>query len=327
MNPKDKYIKLPLVSVIVFSLLLAVNFFFSISAWLKTRGVTTDTATTTSAVKSAFAAEKTDKAKLQFFVMSFCPYGNQIETALTPVFDLIGKKADIEPHYIFEKISGNLADYCKTRTGDPSQCSLYVQNKYFKDEAECKKVISQNQQQCLDEKQYLKIGSNLYSSLHGRIEANQDVREICAWNQAEDKKQWWNFVNNVNLACTAQNADTCWEEQAKKANLDTNKINVCFNTEAASLIEKEIAITTKFNVSGSPTVLINDVAFPPESAYTQDGKGTLGIGKKTYTQDKFRAPDTLKAAVCASFNKSPKECNTTIPDVEGSAASAAGGCN
>lgn len=323
MNPKNKYVKIPLINVVIFSVLLIVNFFFSFSVWLKTRSVAS---AGSSDAKNTFSATKSDKPKFQFFVMSFCPYGNQIEDVLRPVFDLLGSKADIEPHYIFDKIDGSLSDYCKTRAGDVAQCSLYVQNGYFKDNAECKKIISQNREKCLDEKQYLKIGNNFYTSLHGRIEANQDVREICAWNQVSDKKQWWEFVKNVNQACTSENADTCWEEQAKKANLDTAKINECFNKEAASLIDKEIALTKQYNVSGSPTLIVNGVNFPPESAYTQDGKGDLLIGKKAYSQAKFRTPDAVKAAICASFNKAPKECNSTLAELS-ETASASGGCN
>lgn len=256
--------------------------------------------------------------------MSFCPYGNEIEKTLEPIATLLGDKADIQPQYIFEKIT-NLPNYCKSRSGDPTQCSLYVQNKYFANETECKKVINENTAKCLDEKSYIKAGDTFYGSLHGRVEANQDVREICAWNLADNKADWWKFVDNVNTACNSQNADTCWEEQAKKAGLDTTKITECFNKDAISLIEKEITLTDKFQVSGSPTLLVNDVKFPPESAYTQDGKGTLTIGKKVITQDKFRTSDTIKEAICTSFKKAPKECNTVIVE-SNSAAPAAGGC-
>jgi glutaredoxin len=43
---------------------------------------------------------KTDKPVIELFVMSFCPYGIQAETAMKPVVDLLGTKADFKLRYI-----------------------------------------------------------------------------------------------------------------------------------------------------------------------------------------------------------------------------------
>lgn len=315
-----KSIQLPTVFVVLYTALLALSLFFSYSAWTKTNG-SASTATTN---LTTFAASKSDKPALQFFVMSFCPYGNQMEDILKPVVDLLGDKADIRPQYIFEKIT-DLSTFCKGRSGDASQCAAYVQNGYFTTEADCKQTIAKNLANCLDEKSYLKANGAYYASLHGRVEANQDVREICAWNQVTDKKIWWSFIVNVNQNCTSTNADTCWEDQAKRAGLDTAKITECFNNEAVSLIEKEITQTEKYKVSGSPTLIVNGVSFPPETAYAQNNAGQLKIGKKVFGQEKYRTPNVIKEAVCASFDKAPKECNTTLPETSETTASA-GGC-
>lgn len=304
--------------------LLLITSFYSGFAWNKLKSTSTGIKTTTTATNS-FAAQKSQKPELKFFVMSFCPYGNQIEDVLRPVYDLLKNKADITPHYIFNKID-NLDTYCKAHSGDINQCATYVQSKYFTTEAECQKAITANSKECLDTNSYVKSSNGtMYSSLHGRQEANQDIREICAWNQTTDKTQWWNFIGAINKNCTSQNADNCWENQAKSAGLDTTKITECFNQEGIDLVEKEILLTTQYKVSGSPTVLINDVAFPPESAYTQDGKGSLKIGDKVATQDQYRTPNVMKAAICASFQKSPGECKTVLNDLAGTAP-AAGGC-
>jgi predicted DsbA family dithiol-disulfide isomerase len=307
-----KYIKLPLIGIIVFALVLASVSFCAGYTFLKIKS-TSSTTTTAATASSSFAAQKTDKPSLQVFVMSFCPYGNQMETTLKPVIKLLSKSADIQLHYIFNEVS-NLSDYCKQQSGDPTQCAAYIKAGYFKTDSECQTTIAAAAKQCSDEKNYLKIGNNLYSSLHGRMEANEDVREICAYNMSDDKTNFWNFVDNVNQNCTAQNADTCWTDQAKKANLDSDKITECFNTQAADLINKEIALTDQYKVQGSPTLIINGVNFPPDSAYTQDGKATLKVGNKTFTQDQFRTPDAIKEAVCASFKKAPKECKTVLTD-------------
>ena len=311
--------KVPTLGAVFILLLLMATSFYSGYAWKKLKGTSTKNTNTT----AIFTAQKTQKPELKFFVMSFCPYGNQMETILRPVFDLLKNKADITPHYIFSEVT-DLNTTCKNTYGDPDKCTTYVQNKYFTSLSECQKTISQNLSSCLDESNYIKAqNGTMYSSLHGRQEANQDVREICAWNQSTDKTQWWNFIDNVNKNCTAQNADSCWEDQAKSAGFDTTKITECFNTEGLNLIEKEIALTNQNKISSSPTLLINNVAFPPKSAEIQNG--TLKIGDKIATQDQFRTPNVIKTALCASFTKSPAECKTILNDITG-ATPAAGGC-
>src|SRR3989339_495302 len=176
---KIKTIKISTGGVVFYSLLLAAATFYSGISWAKSRSTssTANSPTPTPANSVALDINKSDRPELKFFVMSFCPYGNQMEEILRPVFDLMGSKADIRPQYIFEKIS-DLKPFCQGRSGDVAQCATYVQSKYFKDETECKKVITDNYTKCLDEKQYLKAGNSFYASLHGRTEANQDVREI-----------------------------------------------------------------------------------------------------------------------------------------------------
>lgn len=317
------YIKVPLPAIIFTAILLTGLAFYSGLSFARSKSTSSTPALDS---KVVFAPPKADKSELKFFVMSFCPYGNQMEDILRPVFDLLGNKANITPHYIFDKID-NLDTYCASRAGDPTQCATYVQNKYFTTETECKTTINKNLATCKDEKAYIKSPSGaMYASLHGRQEATQNIREMCVWNMVGDnKKQWWDFVGAINKNCTAQNADSCWENQAKQVGLDTAVITDCFNKEGINLIEKELELTKKFNVSGSPTVLINDQAFPPETAYTQDGTGTLKIGKKVATQNKYRTPNVIKEGVCVGTKSVPKECNTILPELSGTPA-AAGGC-
>ncbi|MFA5331444.1 MAG: hypothetical protein WC342_03615 [Methanoregula sp.] len=56
---------------------------------------------TTSARSSTQAAVNTsDRPDIELYVMSFCPYGTQAETAMKPVTDLLGADADIHVRYI-----------------------------------------------------------------------------------------------------------------------------------------------------------------------------------------------------------------------------------
>ncbi len=315
-----KSISVPLIWALIFSLLLASASLITGVILMKVKYKITPTKLTT---KNIFTPTKVDKPQLDFYVMSFCPYGNDIEDTLRPVFDLLGNKVDIRPRYIFDKIEGNLATYCKTRYTipyDPNKCAEYVAQSQgqLKDIADCKQQIAAmvtqavvGEKACNDEKSYLKIGNNLYSALNGRVEANQHVREICAYNQATDKKLWWDFIGNVNENCTSTNADTCWEEQAKKAGLDTNKITECFNKEAGILIEKEIADTTKYQIQGSPTLMIGDKPFPPELG-TDATDQNIKIGNKVYALSQTRNQDVIKEALCSTFKNAPKECKKSL---------------
>ena len=47
-----------------------------------------------------FDAPDTNKPKVELFVMSFCPYGQQAETAIIPVVNLMGDSITVEPHFI-----------------------------------------------------------------------------------------------------------------------------------------------------------------------------------------------------------------------------------
>lgn len=275
---------------------------------------------------AVFNPKKSDKPEVKFFVMSFCSYGNQIEASLRPVFDLLNSQVNFTPHYIFEKIE-NLDQFCQSRTGDIKDCDNYIKKNYYQSQAECQKSIADNRANCLNEKNYLKTSNGaLYGSLGGRQEANENVRELCAWNQVGGNKQaWWNFIENVNQNCTVQNGDTCWEQQGKAAGLDTDKITECFNKDTVDLIEKEIAAAAQYHVQVSPTVLVNDVAFPPENSYASANKGTLKINSTTIiTQDKYRSSESLKIAVCASFNNAPKNCQTKLDDTSDPASNIIG---
>ncbi len=55
---------------------------------------------TNSAAQETQTVPKTDKPKVELFVMSFCPYGVQAEQAMAPVVDLLGSNADIKIRFI-----------------------------------------------------------------------------------------------------------------------------------------------------------------------------------------------------------------------------------
>ena len=59
---------------------------------------------------------KSARPSIELFVMSFCPYGVQAESAMKPVVDLLGKTADIRLRYI-ATVNGNTVDTVKSLHG------------------------------------------------------------------------------------------------------------------------------------------------------------------------------------------------------------------
>ncbi len=171
---------------------------------------------------------KADRPDVKLFVMSYCPYGLQMEKVYLPVYQLLKDKVDWQPRYVIYQ------DYCAQASGD---------------------------QKTTCEKQYcFKSGSETYCSMHGVAEINQDIREICAF-QMGDLDKWWKFISAKNSNCTVNDIETCWKGQAQAAGLDTAKIESCFNSQKYTLAKVEIEEMAKYKATGSPMVFINDAEY------------------------------------------------------------------
>jgi protein-disulfide isomerase len=54
-----------------------------------------------------------NKPQIDFFVMSYCPFGNQAEEGIEPVYQLLKDNAEFKPHYvIYSNYGGGGSDYC-----------------------------------------------------------------------------------------------------------------------------------------------------------------------------------------------------------------------
>lgn len=137
-----------------------------------------------------------------------------------------------------------------------------------------------------------------YCSMHGIQELNQGVRELCVQKYQKDK--FWDFVKEINSNCNYQDVDSCWENIAKKVGLNTQQIKTCQKNEALDLLAKEVELSAKYGIKGSPQLIINGVEY----------SGT-------------RTSDAYKAGICSAFNSAPTECSQTLSTEGGSAS---GGC-
>jgi len=83
-------------------------------------------------VNSFTAAEKKDVAEMKFFVMTYCPFGQQAEKGIIPVARLMKDKAIIEPHYvIYSNYQGGGPKYCLDK--ESKYCSMHGINEVNED--------------------------------------------------------------------------------------------------------------------------------------------------------------------------------------------------
>lgn len=79
---------------------------------------TAQTADTANAQPEATPPPKTDKPKVELFVMSYCPYGLQMEKAYLPVMELLKKRAEMDIKFVSyamhgkKEIDENTRQYC-----------------------------------------------------------------------------------------------------------------------------------------------------------------------------------------------------------------------
>lgn len=77
------------------------------------------------------AVPKSSKPKVELFVMSYCPYGLQMEKAFLPAWDLLKNKADISIKYVsyamhgLKEVQENTRQYCISKE-QPSKYSAYL---------------------------------------------------------------------------------------------------------------------------------------------------------------------------------------------------------
>lgn len=268
-----------------------------------------------------FEPKKQKNPRVDFFVMSFCPFGNQAEDGLAPVAKLLGDKVDWRPHYIVSKV--NLDQKCQAMVYSEERCRGYVADKKFPDLAACRNYFYSDKAVCKEEqqRQLLMIDENQgFSSLHGRGELNQDIREICAWKETSDKDKWWQFVGKINENCNAANVDQCWEKYSQEVGLKTQEIKECFGNLAIGILESEVAVADEYGARGSPTVFVNGEIYPPQGAYQQGTVLRMAGFEETFTPDQYRSPEVYKGAICSGFSSPPDECKEVLSKTSGASS-------
>ncbi len=136
------------------------------------------------------------------------------------------------------------------------------------------------------EKEYC-IGN--YCSMHGINETREDVRELCIAN-LYGKDKLVEYLEEELQSCTMSNIDICSKEIMERIGIDSEKIEKCVGQNATAYLKEEYELNKKYGVTGSPTLLINEVRYTGQ-----------------------RTPEAFKNAICSAFIQPPKECEQTLP--------------
>jgi len=170
--------------------------------------------------KSTITTKKVEGAPtLETFVMSYCPYGTQMEKGVIPAMKLLAGKANFEIRFV---------SY----------------------------------------------------TMHGEKEDTENSRQICLREEQPDK--FWTYLE---CFLDAGDAAGCVESTG----LDSDKLSTCMTDNAATYLEADKELNTKYSVQGSPTNIL-------------DGEN-IQIS---------RSPEDVKKAVCAAFDTAPSECDETL---------------
>jgi len=139
-----------------------------------------------------------------------------------------------------------------------------------------------------------------YCSLHGNAELWQDVREKIIFNMYGEKK-WAEYVAKADTDCTVSNIDTCWTTAADAVGgINTTAVVAQFDANKYTILDAEMAKTSAYGVSGSPTIMING-----------------------YTYSGARTAEGYKAKICEAFNTAPGDCGT---ELSSTATASTGSC-
>jgi len=190
---------------------------------------------------------KSDKPDVKLFVMSYCPYGTQMEKGILPVVKALRDKINFTLEFVDYSMHNDHS------TGD-------------------RKELDENMRQyCIEKNQPTKLDAYLTCFL----KKGQGTEAACM----------------TEAGVNAAQVSSCVKQVDSQFNV-TKDYNDTSSYSGGQFPKFEIneADNKKYNVQGSPTLIIND----------------------TEAQPAGRDSASLLKAICSAFNTEPKECQTQL---------------
>lgn len=176
-----------------------------------------------------------DKPKVDLFVMSYCPFGNQSEDLIMPVVDLLKDKIDIELHYvIYDHYETGYPDYCLDE--ESLYCSMHGVEE-----------VNQNiRELCVQKYQPDKLWSF--------------VEEVNSQTTAKDIEEKWENIASF-IGVDIGKIQDCQNNES----LDLLKQEVNLTNQKYPVQDpKEHRSQEEIQISGSPTLVINGMVYDGE---------------------------------------------------------------
>jgi len=176
-----------------------------------------------------------DRVKVEFYVMSQCPYGTQVEDAIAPVLEKMGDAMDFQLNYIVQEEApgkfNSLHDYCEVGGQRVSKQTIPTI-------AQC----------------------DAKAGIWRDYESQGDKAQLCAQKYYPADYKYMKMI-----ICQNQNAasiNTNWEACAKDLGMDTNKLRTCLNgQEGIDLLRASMQKAEARKASGSPTIYFADSSY------------------------------------------------------------------
>ena len=141
------------------------------------------------------------------------------------------------------------------------------------------------------------VSGNTITAMHGDGEAQENLRQICI--REEQPAKYWNYVACYMKKATGKLANGMPMGDAKacerETGVDSAKVNACMTTPSKGLAyaKADFALATKYNATGSPTVLLNGT-----TASEFDFGG--------------RTSDAVRSMVCSTAQTAPQWSGTKL---------------
>jgi protein-disulfide isomerase len=146
-----------------------------------------------------------------------------------------------------------------------------------------------------------------FSDMHGEHELQQNKIQECI--QEVDPQKYWEYASRylktVYSKCSSTRDINCDKNESitlmKEVGIDADKVMKCVEERGEELYKRDISDAERFGLTGSPSLVINDV----------------------HVSGFDRSPEGIKKLVCSSFTTPPAECSQVLST---SSSKSAGSC-
>lgn len=141
------------------------------------------------------------------------------------------------------------------------------------------------------------VEGNKITSMHGDEEAQENLRQICIREEQGDK--YWKYVD-----CHMKKGEV--ESCLTTAGINKAILDTCMsdNSKGLKYAKEDFDLQTKYQISGSPTLVINDTLFEEFDRSTNQCLWEFGC----------RNAEAAKSLICCGFNQNPESCSQKLTE-------------